>query len=113
MRENLLKALTDWKEDENKVAVRKISYSNFPDGQGEYIVRVSEELNVTLNGKNKDISVKKNFLTHAQSENGLNPNGAIFRAEQITQIVGRDFYDKYSDAINELFLGYEGEFQEI
>ena len=113
MRKDLIKALTAWKEDENKIGLRKITYSNFPNDNGEYIVRVSEELNVTLNGNNKDISVKKNFLTYAQSENSLNPKGDIFRAEQITQIVGRDFYDKYSDAINELFIGYEDEFQEI
>lgn len=113
MRQELLETLTNWKEEENKVGSRRITYSLFPDGQGEYIVRVSEELNVTFNGNNRNVSVKKSFLTQAQSENGLNLEGDIYRAKQILQNVAIEFYQSYDNAINELFLGYEGEFHEV
>jgi hypothetical protein len=36
MRPELLETLTNWKEEEeNKVGVRRITYSLFPDGEGE------------------------------------------------------------------------------
>ena len=113
MRQELLDTLIEWKEDENKVGVRRVTYSEFPDGQGEYIIRMSEELNVVLNENNRNILVNRSFLTHAQSENGLNPQGDIYGVEQILRNIAIEFYDLYNNALNDLFLGYEGEFYEV
>ena len=113
MRQELLNALTEWKEDEHKIGVRRVTYSEFPDRQGEYIIRMSEEMNVTLNGRNRNVLVNRSFLTHAQSENALNPQGDIYRVKQILHNISIEFYERYDNAINEMFLGYEGEFQEV
>lgn len=113
MSPELLETLTNWKEEENRVGVRRITYSPFPDGQGEYIVKISEELNVMLNGNNRNVSVRKSFLTQAQSENGLNLGGDIYRIKEILRNVTIEFYQSYDNAINELLLGYEGEFHEV
>lgn len=52
MRPELLETLSNWKEGGNRVGVKRITYSLFPDVQGEYIVKISEELNVRSNGNN-------------------------------------------------------------
>ena len=52
-------------------------------------------------------------MTATQSENEYNPDGDLIRFEQIARIFSIEFFQKYTDALTELFLKYEGEFTEV
>lgn len=107
MREDLLKALLAWENDENKTGFRQVRYIKIPEIIGEYEIILREDSNVSFNNQTRNISVIKSFQTFAQSNNELNSNGDIARVAQVAQIVMNEFMEKYSEALNELFLNFE------
>jgi len=113
MRLDLKKVLNDWRNDKYKIGLRRVTYVNYPGREGEYVITLSEFLNVTLDGKNKDILVQKKFQTFAQADHGQNPEGDVIRAQQIIEQVNREFSERNENAINELFSDFEGESEEL
>lgn len=113
MRLDLKGELSSWRNDEYKIGVRKVNYAFFPGNEDEYLITLSEELNVSLNNHNRNIKVVKRFQTFAQANNGINPNGDVLKASQMCKFVSDEFNEKYDTAINEMFIDYEGEIQEI
>ncbi len=114
MSPELLETLSNWKEEENRVGVRRITYSLLPDVQGEYIVKISEELNVTSNGNNRNVSIRKSFFNSSSiKKKGLNLDCDIYHTKEILRNITIEFYQSYDNAINELLIGHEGEFSEV
>lgn len=113
MRQELIDKFNDWKNDDNRMGRRIVRQSNSPFINGEYIISISEVYNLTVYNKTKNILVEKKFLTATQSENEYNPDGDLIRFEQIARIFSIEFFQKYTDALTELFLKYEGEFTEV
>ena len=113
MRLDLKSELSKWRNDENKIGIRKVNYSSFPGIEDEYLITLSEELNVSLNNQTRNITVIKRFQTFAQANNGRIPNGDVLKAAQMCRLVSDDFNEKYDTAINEMFVDYNGEIQEL
>ncbi|WP_298303972.1 hypothetical protein [Flavobacterium sp.] len=113
MRENLSNTLLAWKNDDNKIGVRRVLYSKLNISEGEYLITISEELIVGINNKNREIKVNRKFPTYAQSENNNNPNGDVYRAKEITNEVTKEFNKLHNEAINELFQDYDGQDEEL
>lgn len=110
MRLDLKSKLLEWRNDDNKIGVRTVNF--LPLGE-EYLITLSEKLEVSLNNQTKSVSSIVRFQTFAQENNGRNPNGDVQRASQFINIVTNDFNDKYNAAINEMFRDFEGETHEL
>ncbi|KAF2082031.1 hypothetical protein [Flavobacterium sharifuzzamanii] len=113
MRVELKKVLSQWRNDENKIGIRKVYFSNFPGSEFEYLITLTEELNVTINNFSKLIFVKQRFQTFAQENNGKNPEGDIFRAVNNIKLITDNFDKTYDEAINELLADYLGNDNEL
>ena len=104
MRQELIDKFNDWKNNENKLGTRIVRQANSPFKDGEYIISVSEEFDLKVYNKIKNILVEKKFFTVAQSDSEYNPNGDIYSFEQISSLISIEFYQKYNDALTDLFL---------
>ena len=113
MRLDLKSEMIKWRNDENKIGVRKVNYSFFPGVEDEYLITLSEELNISLNNHTRNITIIKRFQTFAQANNGRSPNGDVLKAAQVCQLVSDEFNKKYDIAINEMFVYYDGGNQEL
>lgn len=113
MRNELKSTLLKWRNDENKIGIRKINFRLFPEFNNEYVITLSEELNITINQNTKNVLVKKTFRTFAQENNQNNPLGDIYRAEQNIEKIVAEFNNKNEEAINELLSDYLGDFDEL
>ena len=112
MRDELINKFNDWINEENRMGRRVVRQST-PFMNGEYLISISEEFNLTVGNKTKNILVEKKLITAAQSENEYNPKGDLFRFEQIAKLISIEFFQKYTNALTELFLDYDGEFTEV
>jgi hypothetical protein len=110
---NLKKILSEWRNDENKIGIRKVYFTNFPGSEFEYLITLTEELNVTINATSKLIFIKQKFRTFAQENNGTNPKGDIFRAMNNIKLITDKFNKSYDETINELLADYLGDNNEL
>ncbi|MNJ96557.1 hypothetical protein D3C87_142840 [compost metagenome] len=108
MKQELIALLLEWERDINKTGERQITYMKLPNNE-EYIITFKEDIKIHLNNKSKHVSITKNLRTFAQSDKELNPKGDIYRIKQLIQIIEQEFLNKYSEALDEIFLNFEGE----
>ncbi len=102
MKKEFKQRLIDWKYDVNRRGQRGVFLSNNPAKEGEYLIKISESITISVEGKRKEVVVSKRFQTFAQTDNDLPPQGDIFRLMRFFCLFANDFDKNCKDTFDEL-----------
>lgn len=100
MRDDLKKAIEEWKT-KTEYEVRDVVSKNTTGS--EYILVISESVDLAFEGQTQTVTEFVFFLTHGQSSTSrYSSDGDVYRFKKITAVVENRFLGRCSDVLKDL-----------